>query len=201
MDYTVRNGKTEPIPISREQLIREILGKYGPESWRGLHSMEVCIGSKHEDGILSEGMNGGLLFQPKGCFYEKYVRAEDIIRIEQNGLWNEYELIATAKDITEDDLAKYVDGEFNCMWRTRKGLVVGKLSVSSDGEYVLKNPYLADKKSVTGFSEILGDDELELEIPDNTVIVIEYSDARRSGKTAAWGVTNFASEDSVDLIE
>ncbi len=98
---------------------------------------------------------------------------------------------AIARDITEDDLLEYAGEGFNCMFKTRKGVVIGELLVSPDGDPVLSHAYLKKRGS-----PYAGEN---LPVPDNTVIAIENIKMPNNGKMVDWGVTCFASEDSVEI--
>ena len=173
--------KQEPEPISKRQLLGKIK-TYGTESGLSKH-VEARFGSVLEDGFLSEGFNGGLCFQPEGCFFFKYLRIGNRIAINEDGIWKKYQFVATAKDMTEYDLTRYANKIFGCVFETERGAVSGMLLEDAERGYIAGNASLESGRC-------LG----RVDIPDNAMITIYNA---LNGEMVDWGVTELGSDDSV----
>ncbi len=190
MVYQALENPAEPEPITRGEIL-DVIGKDEQVSYIRRGCRTGVFGRFHK------GEKGGVLFRtnPGERWRKRVSYIETGGRIFINNPRKRdirsYELVATAKDITEDDLLEYADKGFNCMFKTREGVVTGELSVSPDGDHVLSHAYLKKRGSPYAGENLL--------IPDNTVITIEDIKEGNNGKMADWGVTSFASEDSMEI--
>lgn len=116
----------------------------------------------------------------------------------------EQEELPIAKDVTEDDLKKYANSCYLCMFETERGILSGLLMGNPHAGYLLaeasivEGTYIDKGRKFTSYERNLkyGNSIGYVDVPDDTVIaIIRISD----GEMIDWGVTCFGSEDSIKI--